>query len=214
MKFESLDPRQALSSAEAYGSFQKTLLVSRTWERITSILAIRPGDRVLDVGCGPAEVLSHLPAGVEYFGFDVSPKYIAAASHRYGNRGTFTVGAVTPGTFSDFGQFDVIIAMGVLHHLDDNEAKLVFQAAREKLRPEGRIVTMDGAYVRGQNPIAKLLLTLDRGRHVRTVEQYLTIARPFFPNIAATVMHDLIALPYTHLFLRASRERTVKHSIA
>ena len=38
----------------------------------------RPGDKVIDIGCGPALVLQSLP-DVEYFGLDIDPGYIAFA---------------------------------------------------------------------------------------------------------------------------------------
>ncbi len=40
--------------------------------------------------------------------------------------------------------------------------------ARAALRPGGRLVTADGCYLDGQSRIARLLLKMDRGRHVRT----------------------------------------------
>jgi hypothetical protein len=66
-------------------------------------------------------------------------------------------------------------------------------------------VTVDPAYVKGQHPVARLLLALDRGRHVRTPEAYLAIARQHFRDASATVLHDLIIVPYTHCIIEATR---------
>ncbi|HYB76961.1 MAG TPA: class I SAM-dependent methyltransferase, partial [Candidatus Bathyarchaeia archaeon] len=38
----------------------------------------QPGNRILDIGCGPGHVLPYLPE-VEYTGFDLSPQYIETA---------------------------------------------------------------------------------------------------------------------------------------
>ena len=45
----------------------------------------RSGDKVIDIGCGSAEVLRYLP-DVDYIGIDINPDYIAFARRTYGNR--------------------------------------------------------------------------------------------------------------------------------
>ncbi len=75
-----------LEIATAYTLFQKFVGSSschKTYAR--DYVRPRMGDRVLDIGCGPASILEYLP-GVEYVGIDLSPKYIKAAQNRFGNR--------------------------------------------------------------------------------------------------------------------------------
>jgi len=171
-------------------------------------LKIGPGTRVLDIGCGTANILAHLPADVDYHGYDLNPDYVATARERYGTRGTFEVRAVSPEAVAGSQQFDVVLSIGVLHHLDDDEARTVFASAAKLLRPGGRIVTCDGAYVPGQNPIARLLLSLDRGRHVREPDDYVSLARPYFSEVNVTMVHDLLVLPYTHCIIEACNPPT------
>lgn len=171
---------------------------------IDQILRIRPGQRVLDIGCGPADILDRLPADIDYCGFDIEARYIEAARLRYGDRGSFFVRAVTPQAVNDLGTFDVVMSIGVLHHLNDNDAETVLASAARVLRPGGRLITVDGAYVKEQNPVAWLLLKMDRGRHVRTPDAYLEIARRHFSDPRASVFHDLLAIPYTHCIIEAS----------
>ena len=83
-------------------------------------------------------------------------------------------------------------------------ADTLFASAAKVMRPGGRLVTLDGAYVEGQNPIAKFMLVMDRGRFVRTPEAYLALARRHFGQVNATILHDLIAIPYTHIIIEAS----------
>ncbi|MBV9549410.1 MAG: class I SAM-dependent methyltransferase, partial [Alphaproteobacteria bacterium] len=169
------------------------------------LLGIRPGHRVLDIGCGPASILSLMPAGIDYVGFDTDSRYIAAARNRHGMRGQFAVRAVTPEAVNDLGYFDRVIAIGVLHHLTDADADILFASAARVLKPDGRIVTIDGAFVPGQSPLAWLLLKLDRGRHVRTPQAYLEIARRHFPRACADVVHDLLVVPYTHCIIKTEQ---------
>ena len=95
--------------------------------------------------------------------------------------------------------------MGVLHHLTDRECDTVFASAARVLRPGGRIVTIDGAFVPGQNPLARLLLRMDRGNHVRAPDEYMSIARRHFSDATATVTHNLLTIPYTHCIVEAVR---------
>ncbi|MFO0821951.1 MAG: class I SAM-dependent methyltransferase [Gemmataceae bacterium] len=94
---------------------------------------------VVDVGCGPAVVRKHLPADIQYVGFDISEKYITTARRKYGNQGTFLVG-----TAEDFIQkpdarmrdADLVICTGLLHHLvDDEETLQILNLAKMILRP-------------------------------------------------------------------------------
>lgn len=200
------DPRRGLGIPGLYSRFQRTLRSDSTYPRLLNFLGIQPGDRVLDIGCGPADILAHLPADIQYYGYDLSERYIATARARYLARryARFDVRAVSAQTI-ERGEFDVVISIGVLHHLSDDQAESVFASAFNALRPGGRIVTFDGAYVRGQSPVARLLLRLDRGGHVRTVDAYLNLARVYFSGARATVLHDLLTIPYTHCIIEGTR---------
>src|SRR5215472_11026556 len=176
-----LDPRELLSVSSAYRALQSLIRNRDTSSRIRDeFLKIKPGQRVLDIGCGPADILAHLPDGIQYEGFDANPNYVATARARYRDRGSFTVRAITPDAVDDIGTFDDVISLAVVHHLADPEAHILFASAARVLRPGGRVVTLDCAHVQGQNPIARVLAALDRGRHVRSPDGYLALARRHF----------------------------------
>src|SRR6478752_1907792 len=103
-------------------------------------------ERILDIGCGPADILAYLP-NADYTGIDISPEYIEAAKKRFGDRGRFLcsdVGVVT--IEQERGSFSLVLATGVLHHLDDERARKLFELARLALAPNGRLITYDGCY--------------------------------------------------------------------
>lgn len=164
----------------------------------------KKGDRVLDIGCGPAEILGWMPE-VDYVGFDMSPEYIGAAQKRWGDRGRFYCKRVSEESLDEHRDFDVVVATGVLHHLDDAEAEKLFRLAHAALVPGGRLITLDGCWAPGQSRIAKLLLSRDRGQHVRQKDAYVELASRVFPRVLPTVREDLLAVPYTLLVMECEK---------
>ena len=161
------------------------------------------GSRILDLGCGTADLLAFLPAQVEYRGYDVSPEYIAAAHARFGGRGNFTCGLLSQADVLALPPFDIVIASGVLHHLDDVAAQTLLRVARHALRGGGRFVSVDCVYVPGQNKVARLLISRDRGQNVRDPEGYLSLARPVFDRVNGVLRHRRW-IPYTHWMMEGT----------
>ena len=160
----------------------------------------RPGDRLLDIGCGPAQILEWLTQ-VGYVGVDLNPRYIATAQARYGERGTFVCQSVAQMAVEQPHSFDLVMAHGLIHHLDNSEAQQLFETAALALKPGGRFVTLDGCFVPGQSKVARWLLRNDRGQFVRTAEDYLTLANRVFSEVHPTIRHDLLRTPYTHIVM-------------
>src|SRR5205823_889390 len=147
--------REILAQARVYSLFSRLVGMKRG-RRFHVERHIRPrvGDRILDIGCGPADILEALPV-VEYHGFDLSADYIESARKRFGSRGHFRVEAVNAELVEKYAGFDLVLATGVLHHLTDAEAVDLFCVAKAALKPGGRLVTYDGCFVEGQSPIAR-----------------------------------------------------------
>ncbi len=166
---------------------------------------VRPaiGDSVLDIGCGPGDLLDFLPE-VRYTGFDISQRYVEAARRKFGNRGEFICARVGDAAASPPDGFDVAIAFGVLHHLTDESALDLFREARQAVKPRGRLVTIDGCWDGDQSAGARWLLARDRGRHIRSAEDLVRLAGTHFDVVTAEVRHDLLRIPYSHVILVCS----------
>lgn len=162
-----------------------------------------PGDRILDIGCGTGDIVALLD-DVDYVGYDPSEEYIESARERFGDRGSFSVGSVGSVDLPA-GSFDICVAKGVLHHLDDDAATELFREAARVLRPGGRLVTMDPVFTPDQHRVARFLAERDRGENVRRLEEYEALARTAFEQVTGQVRHDLLRLPYSHALLSCTR---------
>ncbi len=195
-----------LSLPAGYRLFTRAVGGRRAWRTYLSEY-VKPvaAEKVLDLGCGPADVLDYLP-GVSYTGLDISADYINSAKARYGGRGRFLCSDVGLAELEqERGTFDLVLSVGVIHHLDDERAAKLFDLARLVLRPEGRLVTYDGCYVPEQSKVARWLLSRDRGKFVRTRSEYLRLASVVFGKVESNLRHDLLRIPYTHLIMRCSK---------
>jgi SAM-dependent methyltransferase len=195
--------RDVLALPTAYDAFGVLIGVGRVRTVFAEeYVRARPGDRVLDAGCGPGSMLPYLP-GVGYTGVDSNGRYIDVARTRYpGAR--FVRGRIGE-HIADGESFDLVIAAGLLHHLNDTEANDLLRLADARLRPDGRLVTLDPCLIENQNRIARWLALRDRGHYVRGQDEQLRLMREVFPGIQATLRHDLLRAPYTHLIVECTR---------
>jgi SAM-dependent methyltransferase len=163
---------------------------------------VRPAPKlvVLDIGCGPGYTLSWFPEP-QYYGFDVSSRYIRYAKARYGAQGHFFCQYFDDETLEWLPPADVVLLMGLVHHLDDDDALHLLQRVKRSMKAEGRVFTLDGCYREGQSRTARRLLDMDRGRFIRDEQGYLALARAVFPSVRASVREDLFRVPYTAIVM-------------
>lgn len=196
-----------LGVSAVYRAFQDALGADTFRRRLAAWIDAAPGQRVLDIGCGPAAILAHLPADIDYHGFDDSAAYIAAARAQYGDRGHFWQARVEQQTLAELGHFDRVIAIGVLHHLDDAAAAQLVALAARACTPGGMLLTYDPCWAAGQGAIARGLIARDRGEHVRDAHGYASLAREQFARVEPEVVRGHLRVPYTACVLRATVPR-------
>lgn len=200
--------REVLGVPSVYRAFDR-IVGGERYRRTLADNYIRAveGDRVFDIGCGPATILDYLPQ-VQYLGFDLNEKYIIDARNRFGHRGTFLCNELEAVAAEKAGNFDIALALGVLHHLVERDAIQLFHLAKRVLTPSGRLITIDGCYLTEQSRFVRYLLANDRGQHVRWQQGYLDLARGAFQNVQVSICNNLLRIPYTHIILECSHEHS------
>jgi ubiquinone/menaquinone biosynthesis C-methylase UbiE len=103
--------------------------------------AYTEGDRVLDLGCGPASLWHQwrrLPSPGRLVGVDLSPGMIAEARSRH-PEGEFEVARAHDLPFAD-GSFDLVVASAVLHHIPDEHLPGALAEIERVLDEHGRLI--------------------------------------------------------------------------
>jgi len=154
-------------------------------------------DRVLDTGCGTAEILEFLTFK-DYVGLDKNPGYIGRARKRYSGKVRFECTDILSTDMDLLGSFDLALALGFFHHLPDEAFRSVLKKVRNVLKPGGRFVSFDPCYHENQGLFSRHLVSMDRGGHVRPFERYAEIARSVFPDTKAVLWTNGLRLPYAH----------------
>ena len=116
--------------------------VPRLGDAVLQLLDPRPGERILDVGCGDGALTERIgAAGAKVIGLDSSPEMVEAARAR--GIDAFVADAEAM-DLARFGQFDAVFSNAALHWMLDPDA--VASGIFKALRAGGRFVgEMGGA---------------------------------------------------------------------
>lgn len=184
-----------LSNPLIYSLSQKIMSATSFREKIIKGLIKRKNSFILDIGCGPAEILHNLKK-VHYYGFDVNKHYINFAKKKYKGRGIFRCTKFSAKKIDKKIKFDYVLLLGLLHHLDDKQSVFLVSEIKKVLKKNGTLLTLDNIYIKNQNIIAKKLIDLDRGKNVRSKYQYINILNKNFKHIKSRVYNQKF-IPYT-----------------
>ena len=152
--------------------------------------------KILDIGCGPAQILEHIPE-CDYYGYDIDSRSIQSAKKKYHKKNhRFFCRKFNKAELKKLPKFDFVIFFGILHHLSNKEADRMLSLCKKIMKKNSKLLTEDPIFVEKQNMIAKFLIEKDRGINVRKKQQYINLLKKHFKKIKNKVTHQFF-IPYT-----------------
>jgi len=116
-------------------------------EQLANKLALKPGSKVLDAGCGEGNVALYLVKhhgllieGIDLLDFNIANAQKSALKQKLGDRATFQVGSYMKLPFAD-NSFNAVYTMETLVHAPDYRKAL--KEFLRVLKPNGRLVLFE-----------------------------------------------------------------------
>jgi ubiquinone/menaquinone biosynthesis C-methylase UbiE len=155
------------------------------------IKEIKPGEKVLDFGCGTGRILEYdLFLNADYYGVDISSGMIKNARQKWKNR-PHTNFYVYNGTLLPFEHetFDYVISTWVFQHIvEDNKLEELITKLARLLRPNGALLFIE--QIRDNEYVEKL----ENGtpfKKYRTARHYKEICECKFAEINYELVHGV-----------------------
>jgi SAM-dependent methyltransferase len=190
-----------LRHVPAYVLLQRVVGADRL--RYRCIEEVKPGETVLDIGCGPAYYFPRLPQPLKYHGFDTDAPYIDwATEHFGGENASFHCGIFDEAAARSLPQIDVVLLLGLLHHLSDEQCTDLLNLAASVLSPGGRVVSVDTCFEPTQGRISRWMSENDRGEYVRDPAGFEKLALQSFGQVEGEVINDVTHIPASYWMMR------------
>jgi len=165
---------------------------------------------ILDIGCGPANMLKYFPNCKLYYGFDTNSSYIKAARKKYkDSKNFFFAKEFDPSLLPSKYIFDLTLIFGLLHHLSNDEVYNLLKKIIKVMHKNMQILILDNVRIYKQNFITRFLMDHDRGKFIRESKEYKRlIKKVFFKKnylVKFTIKHQKF-LPYDYIVTKINKK--------
>lgn len=166
---------------------------------LLDLLSPRPGERILDLGCGTGHLAARIAAtGADVTGIDLSPEMVAQARANY----PALRFEVADGRDFHFPRsFDAVFSNAAIHWM--KEPSRVAASVRGALKPGGRFVAEMG----GKGNLRALITAVWAAREAAGCPAPLKLLPWYFPDIVefgAVLQEHGLSLSYAALFDRST----------
>ena len=147
--------------------------------------------KMLDFGCGTGLYAGlFLREGLEYNGFDIDEKFLSFAEILY-PKGRFH------SRWADVraaGPYALVVANCCFHHIGDRESLVALEDICSVLTPDGVFVLIDHVPPSASRVTRarRAYRTLERGEHIRRVDEYEDLVRPQFAIRARAIERSYV----------------------
>jgi SAM-dependent methyltransferase len=172
---------RALENGICYDFFQSAVGATKTRSFLIDAIAVWENPKhVVDLGCGTGFCITKLTYTDTYLGIDYSTKYLDIAKRIPTPMQTQFLQADLGDPFwslgIEFTEPQVVMAMGLFHHLSDPQMSNLFGALRELLPVGSSLVSIDPVITSSTSRIGRWVASNDRGKFIRSPEELKSIA--------------------------------------
>ena len=186
-----------------YRTYQYLVIKKSTYKFIyQNIFKTNENSVVLDCGCGPAQYRKLIKCK-KYIGIDFNSKHIQTARKNYPDD-IFYEGDLSKFDFQNIGKVTDILLFGLLHHLNDENAKNLINNLIKQLEVTGQIIAIDPVYVKKENfydSFANFIASKDQGNYVRKENEYRALVNSKLATAETIIYKNLLRIPFYHHIL-------------
>lgn len=171
----------------------------RSLRRRLQALALPPGSRALDFGCGTGLFAGTFAgSGLMYHGYDIDSRVVSYARWMHAGH----VFASSREEVARHGPFDLVVANCCFHHIPDDVLAQELEWVKGVLADRGTFLLIDlVADPEDQSLLRRAFRTLERGAFLRRAEEYVAIvARHLAVRRVGADRSHVLSLPGNPLY--------------